>query len=238
MCVVCGATSDDAGRPSRADRGGVRMNSNAGRLAVAAVAIGALIGFARPAYAITHPVDMLMHGFQALRASVRSGVASLFGGPQPETVTPPTAGDVVAEMTGAHNSQFVEYLKDAGYDLSAWDVSLGIIPETKFTFQLVRELSEADRDWLQQELETDAMKRRALVAKIQRRFVLTLLAASEFHDLLVGKVVVGILPLPYLEAEVQPSKAPLSEEHDIIYRELIKQQQKRSGKTSESGGNR
>jgi hypothetical protein len=213
------------------------MTSNAGKLAVAAVAIAALIGSARPAHAVMDPIDLLSHGFQSLKESVRSGIASLFGGPQPETVTPPTASDVVSEIEGPHASQFWEYLKDAGYDLSSIDTSVGIIPDIKITFQLVRELSEADRDWLQQELETDAMKRKGLTAKIQRRIVQTLLDASEFQDMRVSKLVIGILPLPSADFEVQPSRAPLSEEHDIIYRELLKQQ-KRPSKTSESTGNR
>jgi hypothetical protein len=216
---------------------GGTMKSTGGKLAVAAAAMVLLLGFARPAHAITDPVDAVTGALKAASDGIRNAVMSLFGRAPEESVTPPTPADVLGAVSGTNHSSFFDYLKDAGYDLASIDTSVGIIPDIKITFQLVRELSEADRDWLQQELESDAIRRKGLTAKIQRRIVQTLLDASEFQDLRIGKLVIGILPLPSADFTVEPANAPLSEEHDTIYRAVLNKSGRRlSGKAA--GDNR
>jgi hypothetical protein len=238
MCGCSGALSDNSlgaatNRQSRNER--EAMKSTAGKLAVAASAMVLLLGPARPAHAITDPIDVVTGAMKAAGESVRNSVSSLFGRAPRETVTAPTSpSDVLGTVSGTQHSGFWEYLKDAGYDMAEIDTSIGIIPDIKITFQLVRELSDADRDWLQQELEADALRRKGLTAKIQRRIVQTLLDASEFQDLRIGKLTIGILPLPSADFVVEPGNAPLSEEHDAIYRAVInKGIRKPSAKTNE-----
>jgi hypothetical protein len=55
---------------------------------------------------------------------------------------------------------------------------------------------------------------------IQRRIVRTLLAASNVENMRVGKLVIGILPLPSADFTLEPADAPLSEEHDALYRAI------------------
>jgi hypothetical protein len=86
------------------------------------------------------------------------------------------------------------------------------------TFQLVRELSEADRDSLERKLEIDDIRDPGFVPTIQRQIVRTLLEASDVNNMRVGKLVIGILPLPSADFTLEPADAPLSEEHDAIYR--------------------
>ena len=198
------------------------MTSTVGKLAIAAAAMVVLIGLTPPALAASpSPIETVTATFTAAKEWLSDSLTSLFGGASTDAVTPPSPSDVLRQVGGAGHSEFWDYLKDAGYDLSEIETSVGIIPDIKITFLLVRELSEADRDWLQQELEVDALRRKSLVAKLQRRIIQTLLDASEFQDMRIGKLVLGILPLPSADFVVEPANAPLSEEHDTIYRAVL-----------------
>lgn len=212
------------------------MKSIAGKLAVAAAAMGILVAVAPPAHASSNPIALVASAARSILDSAQNGIASLFGrgGDVVEAPTPPaTTSSVLRDVQTGHGA-FWEYLKDAGYDLADIETAVGIIPDIKITFQLVRELSEADRDWLQQELEVDAQRRRGLTAKIQRRIVQTLLDASEFQDLRIAKLVIGILPLPSADFVIEPSNVPLSEEHDTLYRAIISKSGRRpSAKANE-----
>jgi hypothetical protein len=137
-----------------------------------------------------------------------------------DTVTPPSPMSLVHGMASKSGSQFWDHLSDAGYDLAEIETSVGIIPDVKMTFQLMRELSEADRDSLERKLEIDDMRYPGLVPSIQRRIVRTLLEASNVNNMRVGKLVIGILPLPSADFTLEPADAPLSEEHDALYRAI------------------
>jgi hypothetical protein len=135
-----------------------------------------------------------------------------------EMVKPPSPMSMVHGLSSKSGSHFWDHLSDAGYDLAEIDTTVGIIPDVKMTFQLVRELSEADRDSLERKLEIDDFRDPGLVSSIQRQIVRTLLEASNVSNMRVGKLVIGILPLPSAEFSLEPQDAPLSEEHDTIYR--------------------
>jgi len=135
-----------------------------------------------------------------------------------EMVRPPSPVSLVHGLSSKSGSHFWDHLSDAGYDLAEIDTTVGIIPDVKMTFQLVRELSEADRDSLERKLEIDDFRDPGLVSSIQRQIVRTLLEASNINNMRVGKLVIGILPLPSAEFSLEPQDAPLSEEHDMIYR--------------------
>ena len=135
-----------------------------------------------------------------------------------EMVSPPSPVSLVHGLSSKSGSHFWDHLSDAGYDLAEIDTTVGIIPDVKMTFQLVRELSEADRDSLERKLEIDDFRDPGLVSSIQRQIVRTLLEASNINNMRVGKLVIGILPLPSAEFSLEPQDAPLSEEHDMIYR--------------------
>ena len=63
------------------------------------------------------------------------------------------------------------------------------------TFQVVRELSEADRNALERSLEIDDKRVPGVTAMAQRQIIRTLLAVSKSEEMRVGKLVIGILPL-------------------------------------------
>jgi hypothetical protein len=113
-------------------------------------------------------------------------------------------------------SHFFQHLSDAGYQLAGIDMSVGLIPDIKLTFQIVREISEADRRTLERSLEVDEKQIPGVTAMAQRQIIRTLLAVSGSEQMRVGKLVIGVLPLPSADFTIEPADAPLSEEHSAL----------------------
>jgi hypothetical protein len=131
-----------------------------------------------------------------------------------QAVTKVEPASLVHGMEGG--SHFFQHLSDAGYQLTEVDMSVGLIPDVKMTFQIVRELSEADRNALERTLEIDDKEVPGLTAMAQRQIIRTLLAVSRSEQMRVGKLVVGILPLPSADFTIEPSELPMGEEHDKL----------------------
>ena len=131
-----------------------------------------------------------------------------------QSVTKVTPATLVHGMEGG--SHFFQHLSDAGYQLAEISMSIGLIPDVKLTFQIVRELSEADRAALERALEIDDKRVPGVTAMAQRQIIRTLLAISSSEHMRVGKLVIGILPLPSAEFTIDPADAPLGEEHSAL----------------------
>ena len=138
---------------------------------------------------------------------------------QRETVSAVTANSPVDVMHGLRGgSDFWDHIRDAGYELAEVTTSIGIIPDVKMSFRLVRELSDADREMLELKLEIDAMRSSGITSLIQRQIVHTLLDASNIEDMRITKLDIVLLPLPAAEFVMEPRELPLGEEHDAIIR--------------------
>ena len=120
----------------------------------------------------------------------------------------------------ATDSHFMQHLSDAGYQLVEVDMSVGLIPDVKMTYQIVRELSEADRTALERSLEIDDKRVPGIKAMAERQIIRTLLAISKSEEMRVGKLVIGILPLPSAEFTIEPAEVPLSEEHNALHQAI------------------
>ena len=131
-----------------------------------------------------------------------------------QSVTKVTPVSLVHGMEGG--SHFFQHLSDAGYQLAEINMSIGLIPDVKLTFQIVRELSEADRAALERTLEIDDKRVPGLTPMAQRQIIRTLLAVSRSEQMRVGKLVIGVLPLPSAEFTIEPADAPLAEEHNAL----------------------
>jgi hypothetical protein len=131
-----------------------------------------------------------------------------------QSVTRVTPTSLVHGMEGG--SHFFQHLSDAGYQLAEIDMSVGLIPDIKLTFQIVRELSEADRNALERALEIDDKEVAGVTAMAQRQIIRTLLAVSQSEKMRVGKLVIGVLPLPSADFTIEPADAPLGEEHSAL----------------------
>ncbi len=131
-----------------------------------------------------------------------------------QSVTRVTPASLVHGLEGG--SHFFQHLSDAGYQLAEIDMSVGLIPDIKLTFQIVRELSEADRNALERALEIDDREVPGMTAMAQRQIIRTLLAVSRSERMRVGKLVIGILPLPSADFTIEPADSPLGEEHNAL----------------------
>ena len=181
-----------------------------------------------PAFALIltlfHPRDAAA-AFDTLADSLRETVSDFVNDLFPSltestvaSVTKVTPKSLVHGMDGG--SHFLQHLSDAGYQLAEIDMSVGLIPDIKLTFQIVRELSEADRNALERSLEIDDKRVPGVTAMAQRQIIRTLLAVSKSEEMRVGKLVIGILPLPSADFTIEPADAPLGEEHSALYRAI------------------
>jgi hypothetical protein len=144
-------------------------------------------------------------------------------------VTPPTPIALFHAMQKKRGALFWQDLSDAGYQLVSIDTAVALIPDVKLTFQLVRELSDADRRYVERELNVQAMRNPGLIPGMQRQIIRTLLAVGETGNMRVGKLTIGVLPLPSAEFAVEPNDIPLSEEHDALMRAIEKSRAKTQG---------
>jgi len=159
--------------------------------------------------------------FDAAIASLQDMVSDFFNNliePLTETtVQSVTKVEPVSLVHGLEGgSHFFTHLSDAGYQLTEVDMSVGLIPDIKLTFQIVRELSEADRNALERSLEIDDREVPGVTAMAQRQIIRTLLAVSRSEQMRVGKLVIGVLPLPSADFTIEPAESPLGEEHNAL----------------------
>jgi hypothetical protein len=126
-----------------------------------------------------------------------------------------------------NRSHFFSHLSDAGYSLAEIDMSVGVIPDIRLKFQMVRELSDADRRAAERGLEIDDKLVPGVTAMAQRQIIRTLLAVSESGEMRVGKLVIGVLPLPSADFTIEPADSPMSEEHNSLL-QAIKNQAERA----------
>jgi hypothetical protein len=182
------------------------------RIAAGVLTVG--VALSNPALAQDSPFGPVT----AAIGSLWQRVGFTFGS---DTVAPITESSPTSLLRGIQGgTMFWDGLRDAGYEVKEVTTGVGIIPDVKMSFQLMRELSDADRDALERKIEIDETRRGGLTAVIQRQILRTLLAASNLQDMRITKLDITLLPLPAAEFVMEPKESPLSEEHDALLRAL------------------
>lgn len=130
---------------------------------------------------------------------------------------------MLSKMKAARGFEFWAMVADAGFELKEADTDVGLIPEFSFKFDKARELSNADRVWLERKLRRHKQRHGGLAAKMKRGLIHALLEA---HDLNEGFSLesfdVGFTPLPSLKFAVAPKDSRLlDKEHDALYRAIL-----------------
>ena len=158
--------------------------------------------------------DNVINSFREMVSDFIYDLVPSWGGATVTSVTKVSPKALVHGLAG--ESHFMQHLSDAGYQLAEIDMSVGLIPDIKLTFQIVRELSEADRNALERTLEIDDKELPGMTAMAQRQIIRTLLAVSRSERMRVGKLVIGVLPLPSADFTIEPADSPLGEEHNAL----------------------
>ena len=200
----------------------MRLLNPAGALRVAALLIGLVAG---PAMAQQNPNDMVTDRPSALGPAWAAAMSSLgwvgnVAGSVISYVTPPSPGSLAASGKDEDGSELFRLLGLAGYKLKEIDNDVGIIPGVSFKFAIVRELSEADYDYLDEQLELFQIRRPGMVAELQRAIVRTVVAINSAGGMQVSDLKLKILPLPGASFTVSPSATVLSEESSILMRAI------------------
>jgi hypothetical protein len=98
----------------------------------------------------------------------------------------------------------------AGYKLKEIESYVGVVPSLQMTFGQARELTEADREFVERHLLRHARRYPGPLAAIQRMIVRSVLEASDIRGFSVEKVAIDIFPLPKVKFVFTPADAPLS----------------------------
>jgi hypothetical protein len=130
-------------------------------------------------------------------------------GPIVQSASPPQ------QPTSNRQDRFWQYLADAGYEVSAIETDIGLIPNFKVTLQIVRELSEADRTAIERDLLIDDLRDPGLVPSLQRQIVHALLKASQSGEMRVSKLTIGFFPLPAADFTMTPAQGPFSAQNSL-----------------------
>jgi len=129
-----------------------------------------------------------------------------------------STGSLVGYVLGGSTSgstsgelDFTQLMDLAGYKTTEFDTSVGIIPDAGMIFGIVREMSEADKDYLERVLRLDARTRTGAVPDIQRKIVRSVLEVSEAEGYDINQVDIELLPLPSVRLVLKPTPGAASQ---------------------------
>lgn len=134
-------------------------------------------------------------------------------------VLPPSTSNLAA-TSNEDGSEIFRLLGLAGYKLKEIDNEVGIIPGVAFKFAMVRELSEADLDYLDEQIEVFKLRNPGLVAELQRAIVRTVVAINSGGGMQVSDLKLTVLPLPKASFSVTPAATVLGEEASTLMRAI------------------
>jgi hypothetical protein len=143
-----------------------------------------------------------------------------------EVATPSNSSDWLKQLNESHETGFWTLLGDAGYKLKEIDTTIGIIPAVTFKYAHGRELSEADKAWLERKLDRLARETSGPVVTLQRAIIHGILEGNETDGFIIDTVYISLLPLPKAEFSLTPTDAPLPGDLDKIYRAVIGKKQR------------
>jgi hypothetical protein len=178
---------------------------------------------AGPALAQQNPNDLVNDRPSAIGTAWAYAMTSLswvggVAGSAISTVMPPSPGSLAATGKDEDGSELFKLLGLAGYKLKEIDSDVGIIPAVSFKFAIVRELSEADYDYLDEQIELFQLRSPGIIAEMQRAIVRTVVAINSAGGMQVSDLKLKVLPLPGASFSVTPAATVLGEEASMIMR--------------------
>ncbi|MDB5415143.1 MAG: hypothetical protein JWR10_3478 [Rubritepida sp.] len=124
------------------------------------------------------------------------------------------------QTDGSRTDDFNWLMGIAGFKLKSIESTVGLLPGLSLEFGQARELSEADREYLERALERHAQRNPGMFPAIQRVIVAGIIEANEIQGFSVEKLTVTLLPLPYVKFSLAPVDAPVGHEASRILRSI------------------
>jgi hypothetical protein len=139
-----------------------------------------------------------------------------------DEAAPEAAGFSAETLRGQaqQRDDFVALMETAGYGLREIETSIGLVPSSRMTFGPARELTDADRDHIERQLERHAQRQGGPLSRVQRAIVGSVIAASELGELSVDRVEIELFPLPQIRMALVPRDAPMSLEAGRLMRSI------------------
>lgn len=147
----------------------------------------------------------------------------------------PSAGQIMrsaADTARRHSrarDDFAWLMDVAGYKLKEIESAVSLLPSLSLTFGQARELTEADRDYVERQLERHARRNPGPFEAMQRAVVRAVLDASEIGSFSVDKVEIDVFPLPKLKFVLSPADAPVGIDAARILRSIDRLNQRLQG---------
>lgn len=132
----------------------------------------------------------------------------------------PGAPDLARTMGEHEDGRFRTLIGAVGYTIKGFNTSIGLIPSASTTFQLAREMSDADYEEFERQMALFEREDSGPLARFQRMILQALLEAQSVSTYKVDRVVLSLLPLPSATFHLSPSHTTLSEEHDALLRAI------------------
>ena len=129
-------------------------------------------------------------------------------------------GHAAAAAHQQARDDFAWLMDIAGYKLKEIESSISLLPSLSLTFGQARELTDADRDYVERTLERHARRNPGPISAMQRTIVRGVMDAGELGGFAVDKVEVDLLPFPRVKFQLSPADAPLGVEASRILRAI------------------
>lgn len=131
-------------------------------------------------------------------------------------ITPPSPMAITGGVDKKDAAALFSLMKDAGYKLKKIDTEVGIIPTVTFKFGQIRDLSEADYDYLEEKLDNWYRVNNGTSVAIQKAILDTVVSVNLSGDYMVSEVEVQLLPLPEVAFSMGPKEGALGEEAQTL----------------------
>lgn len=117
--------------------------------------------------------------------------------------------------------RFHDLIGLVGYGIKGFQTSIGLIPSAGSTFQLVREMSDADYEEFDLQMIRFEQESGGPIARFQRMILMALVDAQTLRGAYkVDRVELWVLPLPQATFHISPARTVLSEENDALLRAI------------------
>ena len=136
-------------------------------------------------------------------------------------VTPPTPAAMVKSFQESdQQSTFLSMIGDAGYKIKEIENGIGLPPDITIKFGRIRNLSDADIDYIDRELSRWQRRDSGTLADAQRAVITTRVSNNQSDSYVVDSMRLRVLPLPQVKFSLAPTIGGLGWESSQLMRAI------------------